>query len=299
MGSFSSSKKQASKAVTKAIAVGKSRHENRNNGKVHSFGTARNYEQSLNQVSNWMKANGLNQGLNRITEAQALAYLNEQSETIGQKKLDQDRQALQLVLKSPIDRVKSDKLARLANQPRAYSFTQLKAIVTTQNAQHAFSTALAYAAGLRAHELFTIQTVNDQPPSSHRTWSNDRFIGRSGERYTVVGKGGLVREVILPKELAEKLESKRLEAPQVVIDRGVKYTQHYALSGGQNWSQSFTKASQNALTFSNGAHGVRHSYAQERMNEIQSRGGSYRASLEIVAQEMGHFRSDITEVYLR
>lgn len=50
---------------------------------------------------------------------------------------------------------------------------------------------------------------------------------------------------------------------------------------------------------STGAHGLRHSYAQERMTELQNRGLSRDAALETVSQEMGHFRPEITETYLR
>ena len=35
------------------------------------------------------------------------------------------------------------------------------------------------------------------------------------------------------------------------------------------------------------------------MNTLQGNGYEYREALEIVSQEMGHFRADITEVYLR
>ena len=44
---------------------------------------------------------------------------------------------------------------------------------------------------------------------------------------------------------------------------------------------------------------MRHEYAQERMETLQSMGYEYREALEVVSQEMGHFRPDITEVYLR
>ncbi|MFT7318300.1 MAG: hypothetical protein ACI8WF_002750, partial [Pseudoalteromonas distincta] len=43
----------------------------------------------------------------------------------------------------------------------------------------------------------------------------------------------------------------------------------------------------------------RHSYAQERMIELNALGFKYKTALETVSQEMGHFRPEITEVYLR
>jgi uncharacterized protein YoaH (UPF0181 family) len=71
------------------------------------------------------------------------------------------------------------------------------------------------------------------------------------------------------------------------------------LGAGQALSQAFSKASQTTFGDSNGLHGVRHSYAQERMRELQALGKSYDQSIAIVSQELGHFRPDITEVYLR
>lgn len=75
--------------------------------------------------------------------------------------------------------------------------------------------------------------------------------------------------------------------------------QHYEIAGGKNWSNSFSAASKRELGWSHGAHGLRHSYAQNRMDELQQQGFLYQEALEIVSQEMGHFRASITEVYLR
>ncbi|MBE0377722.1 hypothetical protein PPRY_a0285 [Pseudoalteromonas prydzensis ACAM 620] len=73
--------------------------------------------------------------------------------------------------------------------------------------------------------------------------------------------------------------------------------QRYDIGGGHKWSCS--KASDRTLFFSNGGHGLRHSYAQERMNELKNFGLSRARALETESQELGHFRAEITEVYLR
>ena len=97
----------------------------------------------------------------------------------------------------------------------------------------------------------------------------------------------------------QRLEERRWERPKTVTDRGIRYTQHYDLGGGLAWSRSFSAASKRALGWSTGAHGLRHKYAQERLDELQGDGYEYNTALETVSQEMGHFRADITEVYLR
>ena len=159
----------------------------------------------------------------------------------------------------------------------------------------------AHAAGLRSHELLTLRRIEERNPSPDATARAlaEKFQGREGVRYTVKGKGGLVREVVLPAALSERLEERRFETPQRVTDRGVHYGQHYDINGGQKWANSFSQAATRALGWSTGAHGVRHSYAQERMSELQNSGLNRTHALEIVSQEMGHFRPEITETYLR
>ena len=67
--------------------------------------------------------------------------------------------------------------------------------------------------------------------------------------YTVEGKGGLCREVAIDRNLAEKLEERRLDEPRTVYDREVRYEQHYDLGGGKQWSDSFSKAAERELGF--------------------------------------------------
>jgi len=113
-----------------------------------------------------------------------------------------------------------------------------------------------------------------------------------------VGKGGLVREVLLPRRLAERIEGRRLHRPERTVDRGVRYVQRYDVGGGNAFSASFSRASRIALGASRGAHGLRHAYAQERMRELVQH-TEHRLALAIVSEEMGHLRPDVTRTYLR
>ena len=49
----------------------------------------------------------------------------------------------------------------------------------------------------------------------------------------------------------------------------------------------------------NGTHGLRHNYAQDRMDTLTSEGKTWTQALYIVSEEMGHHRVDITLTYLR
>lgn len=206
-------------------------------------------------------------------------YLNERRFQVGQKTLDRDRQAAQYLLRQIGTNVKLKRILStfrggriLANQSRGYTPEQVEAIASSQSARTGLATRIAYVAGLRAHELLTIRRKSEQPASTHRKWSNNRFAGRCGAAYTVVGKGGLVREIRLPGHLAQALEDVRLAEPKTVVDRNIKYQQHYDLTGGVYFSFIFGKTSKAVLGWSTGAHGLRHGYAQDRMSELLDRG---------------------------
>ena len=280
---------------------------------TQSVGTNRNFKEALKLFCQNIKEN--KQGdLQHATKEMAHAYLEKRAEEVSQKTLDMDRQAIQcyFVAKGEmkegerLDVVKSEKETVL--ERRAYTPEQVALVAGAQSERNAFSTELAYAAGLRAHELLTIRTKEENPADIRRVDPNDpkspvkdldtKWKGRDGVLYTVTGKGGLTRDVLIPKGLAERLESHRLDELKHVTDRGVFYQQRYDIAGGNKWSSSFTNAAKRTLGWSTGAHGLRHSYAQERLKELEAFCPRDKA-LETVSQEMGHFRPDVTTVYLR
>jgi integrase len=270
---------------------------------ISSVGTVRNFEQSLSKIAQYANQT-LCCGLKEITPQQAHEYLTDRAVEVGQSQLNMERQALQKMMQHVSNKLEPNEKLEVVHSEkeqikdsRSYTAEQVQIVADSQNDRNSLSTEIAYAAGLRAHELHTIRPVDERQPDE-RPASDAKFSGRDGERYTVVGKGGLVREIQLPKELSDRLEAHRLDTPQSVLDRGVNYQSHYDIAGGKNWSNSFSAASNRSLNWSRGAHGLRHSYAQERMSELQERFTRDEA-LEIVSQEMGHFRPEITEVYLR
>lgn len=296
MPRFRAPQAQAEHAVARKLALGTGRHDHRNDGRIHSLGTARGYGQALKGFADYLREHRLGD-LPGATDQEARQYLAERSHQVGQKTLDLDRQAIQMHLGLRLEVVRSDRESALST--RSYTPAQVARIASAQSEANGLATRLAYHAGLRAHELLTLRPAGERSASGHRQWSADRFAGREGVRYTVVGKGGLVREVLLTRELAAAVEARRLEEPRLVVDRGVQYAQHYTIGGGRSWSQSFSSASRRELGFSNGGHGLRHSYVQERMDELQRRGMAYEQARATVAQEVGHFAGETTEAYLR
>ncbi len=272
-------------------------------GAIKSVGSFRNYEQALTQIAQNFKDNGL-PSINNLTPQQATEYLVDRATQVQQPSLNLERQAMQKVMqhynhnlapKETLPVVKSE--LQTIQASRAYTSEQIREIVAHQTPHNAISTEIAHAAGLRAHELLTIKPMAERAPDV-RPAHEAKFEGREGVSYTVTGKGGLTREIQLPRELSERLEGYRLPEPEKVTDRGVHYERSYEIGGGNAWSSSFTRASQRGIGRSSGAHGLRHSYAQERMHELRY---EYvrEERLQIVSQEMGHFRPQITEVYLR
>lgn len=286
---------------------------------IRSVGTARNYEASLTKVAQYLKEHRLG-SLREITPKRAVEYLRVRGAVVGQKTLDMERQALQSMMLhvtgvlpqgGRLEVVKSTANSRdpklgiessgrgLAERSRIYSPEQVELIASRQAGHNALATRIAHASGIRAHELLTLQRLHRQAPDV-RPVHEKKFSGirENSIAYTVHGKGGLTREVRIPLDLARLLESRRLAEPRRVTDRGVRYLQCYDLGGGQPWSKSFSAASKSALGWSRGAHGLRHSYAQERVAVLQRQMLLDDAKL-VVSQELGHFRPDITEVYLR
>lgn len=274
---------------------------------LKSVGTVRNYEQALTQVCHYVKAERISKdGLQGITPNDAITYLEKRGQEVGQKTLDMERQAIQVMMQhvthqlEPKERlpvIKSEQDTSLTS--RSYTPEQIKLVTERQNERNALATKISHQAGIRAHELLTLQKL-EKNPADPRPVTPHKFTGRDVESiaYSVHGKGGLTREIRLPVELSQQLEARAIE-PLKIEDRGVHYVQHYDVAGGQRWSNSFSNASTQALGWSRGAHGLRHSYAQERMNELQTTGLSQHDALETVSQELGHFRPEITKVYLR
>lgn len=287
MPSFRRPKAQAAHAVAQKLAIGQARHGNRDSGRIHSFGTARAYTEALSTFTAWLQAERLGD-LAGTGRAEALRYLELRSTEVSQPQLDKDRQALQAhlgerlpVLRSEVERIRGSRL---------YTSDQLAMVQGHQNARNALATAIVAATGIRAHELLTIRPAVEQPRSSHRVWREDLHAASEGRIYTVTGKGGLIREVMMPAALADRLEAVRLDTPRLVIDRGVRYQSIYAIGGGgQAWSQSFTSASTRALGWSAGGHAIRATWVNARIEQLQAAGYGIDDAKAITTQNCGHF----------
>lgn len=299
MPSFRSADAQAKKATAKLNAFGTPRHTNKKSGRIHSVGSSNAYQQSLKQFAKWLIKHGSLNGVHKATSKQADAYLLYRANQVQQKTLNRDIRAIEILLSTKLQRVTSNvPQSGLSLQSRVYSRDQIALIQQAQSEANAFSTQVAWEAGLRASELLSLRRSDEASASHHRKWHSRRFSGLDGVVYIVKGKGGLIREVMLSQETASRLEVHRLPAPIEVHDRGIKHHKYYDIRGGQSWSQSFRAASKRTLGWSKGGHSLRHTYAQRRILQLSAR-FSFSTAKQIVSQELGHFRKDIIHAYLR
>ena len=101
---------------------------------IKSVGSVRDYEQGLTRVAEWQQAEHprLAQGLRGMTQELAIAYLEQRAEQVSQSTLNQERQALQVMMQlvthklAPDARlpvVQSEK--QIVEQSRAYTQEQI------------------------------------------------------------------------------------------------------------------------------------------------------------------------------
>ncbi len=235
-----------------------------------------------------------------ITPQTALEYLSIRAEKVCDKTLQNERRVLERIvyLHEPEKKLLIDvDLPPREWVNRAYTHEQIYQLMSRQSEANQLATALCFTAGLRAQELLTLQRFDEATVSKDRQWRDDLFIGSEGEKYIVKGKGGLYRAVMIPHCLAKRLEQYRLETPRKIKDRKCTIVNRYDITGGKKFTNAFSQLSKRIFGWSHGAHGLRYAYAQQRLNHsIPDR--SYDEKLEIISQELGHFRKQITPHYL-
>ncbi|MFA0079369.1 integrase domain-containing protein [Vibrio artabrorum] len=238
--------------------------------------------------------------IDNLNQRRAKEWLKIRKDEICKKSLQNEKKVLERILsikKPGIKLTLPSGLKERQKTNRAYTLSSIEKIMTKQRAHTRLSTKLCYLAGLRVKEIYTLRRIDELPPSTQRQWRDDLFSGLEGEKYVVNGKGGLLRAVMIPTELAQELESYRLDTPKLIKDRKADILTHYNLVGGIRFTNAFYNMSTKVLGYSHGAHGLRYTYAQQRMG-ANNPGNTYETNKLIVSQELGHFRPDITDHYL-
>ena len=293
--------RQAEKAIQPLDGRGTARHENKKGGMFHSDGSIRSARLTFKMCSTFCREHGHKQekfsGLKLDT---AEKFLLHRAEKIQQKQLNTERIAinkhLSKIYNKPIE-LPFTKSVRKSPEivNRAYTHKQVKELISAAKSQGkndlAFSIGFSYQTGSRPHELHTVMPPGIGEASTHRTWSDKIYTGREGWISAIVdGKGGLNREVRYTSEMTPHLRNSLREVPQKIIDkqRDTSHFSYYKLLAGQKYSQQFGDLSRETFGWSNGAHGLRHSFAQRRFSELKNHYPEVAAK-QILANELGHF----------
>ena len=301
MTRFRPIKEQAQHLVCKKTRLGVSRHERKqcvsseSEMPITSRGTQEKYENCVKNYLYYLKQQRI--PVAKVCTEVAHDFLKLKAADCQQKTVDGYRQAIKKVFGLDVPYVMSD-LETVKDQ-RAYTDEQIDFLCACAKPALALSIRVAAAAGLRAIELDTICRKSDQREDI-RDWLPERFFGKESQiRLIVHGKGGLRRTIVLPEDLAQEIEQHRLDQSVIKLSRKIAYKKYYSLIGGHSFSQKFTRLIKKVLGWSSGAHGLRHSFAQRRMQFLQANGFTFNFALKIVSQELGHFDIKNTFEYLR
>ena len=186
MGYYAKPESQAQRVISWGLALGSGRRNNKSPALIHSISTANAYRSALTTFCRWIQKKQLG-NLIQTNVKTCSSFLEERAGQVGQKTLDRDRQAIQYLLgrttkmKILLPRIKSTYSGgrHLATQSRAYTRDQVEFICSNLSRRSALATRIAYAAGLRGHELYTLQRRSERADQAHT--GNGRKIGLSGE----------------------------------------------------------------------------------------------------------------------
>lgn len=118
--------------------------------------------------------------------------------------------------------------------------------------------------------------------------SVDRYTGAERGVFAFIGKGGRVNVGHLSPTTYDKLQ-------RHITLHGTFSVSQYSVRETLKKAAHVTEQ-HNGYT---GAHGLRWSFAQSRMDDLQAHSISRDEALAVVSSEMGHNRPEITELYLR
>lgn len=167
-----------------------------------------------------------------------------------------------------------------ADPHRAYESPE-KVIAEIQDLKHQTAARSQLESGARIHEISLIK------PHQLKGIGLDRATDEKCGVIEIQGKGGKIRELHIGITTYEKISNVIETEGKFCIDKNAYRAElrHACESIGERYS---------------GAHGLRWTYAQERMEILQAKYTmTYEQSLLEVSRQLGHERADITEHYLR
>ena len=265
-----------------------------------SIKTRHRYEDGMNHFAKFLAEAFKKQNLNKIEDKHLQSYIEQMQESgysksyvttnlsairyfIDLKGGDSRRLSTNKELgvehRTKEDRIGSNKAWSEAEVNKFIEYAE-----KNKEIRYADMVKLAYSQGLRIHEVARLD--------------KSQLVKSLQEEILIVkGKGGLLRKIPLHnRELVQKLCDNTKNGEKVFINKNEKT--HKVINNLQvfiyNHNKEFSNKEDRNLTF----HGLRHAYAQNRYQYFINKGvDDYNARLK-VSKELGHFRVEITDIYL-
>ena len=276
MARLGSIKYQISNIINSHNGIGVSKKEQRANSglkslenghnvsdKIHSYKSIENLRNDLTNLANFSKENFGIKDITQISASNVRAWI--ESKQITYNTASNYLSELNKVAehfsfsKEEMKALREDLKAKLTNKtPETRAYKQLEKITLRENSQVAFELQRDY--GLRINAATNINI--------EKQLKDNTLIYRE--------KGGKLSRKELSPNLAQKLRENAVEGKYEVNKR--------------TYSRDLQKKIEESGQKYNGTHGIRHTYAQKRL-ETNSKAE--------VSQEMGHSRPEITDTYLR
>ena len=268
---------------------------------IYSFGTAASYKDTWHLFSSFAKEKFKLRDIEKVTSEQVQAYLESRiasgiaiatfvKEAAALAKLENclnmysskyDR-GNKYEFRSDIRQTVKDAKRFLpkADPHRSYLFP-LKVVAAISQEKHRLTAHMQLEAGARIHEVSLIK------PAQLLGMSLDEVTGEKMGKISVRGKGGKSRDLFLKPATYSNVSAFIEAEGKFCIDKNA-------------YGADLRQACKVVGEKYSGSHGLRWSYAQHRMDSLQSHGGkTYEQALLIVSRSMGHERADVTEHYLR
>ena len=296
-------RKDAIKEIEREKGKGATKHEIALKTGIHNDGTYKNYYATMRELAHFMRENNckdLEKLSNNMVEKFLLSKiemgvkletyqnicsvvtklegaLNKFAEEVGSQKtycFDKAKNFLQERANTELEKGYE---ARCYERPK-------EIIEGLQNEKYQMVASIQYEGGARINEASLIDGKR-----------LGGIIEREGKEYGVIvlqrgdTKGGDPRDLYISKESYSRIAD-------YVAENGKL---HLSSSEKQDYRDAIKDISEKTEQRYGGSHGFRHNFAQERVAELQEAGHGYSVALTMVSREMGHYREDITEHYLK
>ena len=273
--------------------------------KLRSDRTVSRYQGDLTRAVRWIASQKAVSYLKAISTEEAQAYINARiKDNLTRQTLQGYAMALQLL--PNVGSLNLPPVEKKQQKPsRAYTVEQIRLIQSQLPAPYQLAIQILWESGCRVQDLASLRLAHETTlqKARHHALDPQRFTGR--EHWIKVqyrGKGGHDYQSAISPQTAHRLETYRLTSPRDFKGReGIRRLaqQYYDLPAGQCLSRAFSQAAYRVLGWSHGAHGLRHTYAQTRLQECLDQNVPLITAKRWVSQTLGHYRPHVVNVYLR